>query len=57
MANSQRRITLQMKEAQELRKEWERKGKPPCKHEKLEKEYYLGTQTGDKICTTCGETF
>ena len=28
-----------------------------CKHENIEKEYYLGTQTGDYICTDCGTTF
>ena len=33
---------MQSDEAQELREAWKKKGNPPCKHEKLEKEYYLG---------------
>jgi hypothetical protein len=53
---SQREIAMELREAEELRKGWERKGNPPCKHEKREKEYYLGTHTGDKVCTTCGKT-
>lgn len=28
--------------------------KKPCDHPKTEKEYYLGSDTGDKVCTTCG---
>lgn len=48
---------MQMNEAQELREEWKKKGNPPCKHETLEKEYCLGAQTGDEICTKCGKTF
>lgn len=47
---------MQMQEAQRLRDEWERKGNPPCNHERVEKEYYLGTDTGDKVCSVCGKT-
>lgn len=28
-----------------------------CYHPRLVKEYYLGTQTGDVVCTACGESF
>jgi hypothetical protein len=48
---------MQMDEAARLRKQWERAGSPACDHPRLEKEYYLGSQTGDKVCTSCGETF
>ena len=43
---------MQMQEAIELRKMW---GNKPCKHPKLDKEYFNGTDTGDLVCTTCGE--
>ena len=26
----------------------------PCSHPHLDKEYHLGTATGDYVCTTCG---
>ena len=32
-------------------------GNKPCEHPKLEKEYYLGSDTGDYVCTTCIESF
>jgi len=28
-----------------------------CSHPELDKEYYLGSDTGDYVCTTCGESF
>ncbi|MFB6873778.1 hypothetical protein [Streptomyces sp. NPDC056323] len=31
--------------------------KKACTHPTLKKEYYLGSQTGDKECTACGKTF
>lgn len=43
---------MQHNKAQELVKEW---GDKPCEHPHIEKEYYLGAQTGDYVCTTCGE--
>jgi hypothetical protein len=52
-----RKLIMQMYDAFRLQKEWEEKGNPPCEHENIEKEYYLGTQTGDKVCTKCGKTF
>ncbi|MGW2595456.1 hypothetical protein ACWCXC_35000 [Streptomyces sp. NPDC001515] len=48
---------MQAADATRLQKEWEAKGSPPCEHPRLAKEYYLSSQTGDKVCTTCGEDF
>jgi hypothetical protein len=31
--------------------------KENCKHERSEKEYFLGSSTGDRICLDCGATF
>lgn len=45
---------MQMKEAAALRKSW---GDRPCSHPTLDKEYHLGAQTGDVVCTTCGQAF
>jgi hypothetical protein len=46
---------VQTDEAHRLREEWKKKGSPPCKHERTEKEYYLVANTGDKICRKCGK--
>lgn len=46
---------MQMDDARRLCEEWEKKGNPPCDHENLEKEYALGSATGDYVCTRCGE--
>jgi len=43
---------MQAEKAAELRKRW---GKKPCVHPALDKEYYLGSATGDYVCTQCGE--
>lgn len=45
---------MQASESMALMKAWEQKGNPPCDHPKIEKEYYLGSSTGDFVCTTCG---
>lgn len=44
---------MQLREALELRKKW---GDKHCNHPHLEKEYDLGAQTGDWVCTTCGRS-
>ena len=44
---------MQMKKAEELRS---KRTKSPCKHETVVKEYFLGADTGDYACTTCGES-
>ena len=43
---------MQAEKAAELRTIW---GKKPCDHPALDKEYYLGSATGDYVCTQCGE--
>jgi hypothetical protein len=45
---------MQANKAADLKKAWKDK---PCSHPQVEKEYYLGAQTGDYVRTTCGETF
>lgn len=47
---------MQIKGVQELQREWKEKGNPPCNHPNIDKEYYLGAQTGDYYCVICGET-
>lgn len=44
---------MQMDEASERRKEW---GDKPCDHPQVVKEYFLGTNTGDFVCTQCGKS-
>lgn len=46
---------MQMNEATKLREAWAAKGNPECAHPDISKEYHLGAQTGDKVCTTCGD--
>ncbi|WP_406501980.1 hypothetical protein OHA04_37730 [Streptomyces sp. NBC_01590] len=48
---------MQAADATRLQKQWGEKGSPSCEHPRLEKEYHLSAQTGDKVCTTCGEDF
>lgn len=45
-------MSIQSSEARELVK---KNAGEPCDHDHpLEKEYYLGSSTGDYICTNCG---
>jgi hypothetical protein len=48
---------VQMTQAAKIRKAWEAAGSPPCSHPDADREYYLGSSTGDYVCTTCGEIF
>jgi hypothetical protein len=48
---------VQMSKLTQLREAWEAKGNPPCDHPKVDKEYHLGMQTGDKACLVCGESW
>lgn len=55
-------MRMTVEKAQKLQNEWEAKLKEnpnlKCTHPNgLEKEYYLGMQTGDYICPICGEAF
>lgn len=44
--------SMQSRDALKLQKEW---GNKPCKHPRLDKEYFGGADTGDWACVTCGE--
>lgn len=47
---------MKSEEAQKLREEWKQFNKDKeCSHPHFEKEYFNGSATGDKVCTTCGE--
>jgi hypothetical protein len=48
---------MQEKKGAQLRKEWAEKGNPSCEHPVLDKEYFLGADSGDLICATCGEVW
>ena len=48
---------MQADKAKQLRDAWAAQGSSPCDHPELAKEYILGSNTGDKVCTTCGEDF
>jgi len=45
---------MEMYDAGFLRQAWIKKGDPPCKHPTTERQYHLGSQTGDTVCTVCG---
>lgn len=45
---------MQIEEAETLRVGY--KGKF-CLHPNIDREYSLGSHTGDYVCTTCGKTF
>jgi hypothetical protein len=46
---------MQLRDAQARQRSWQKKGNPPCDHPHITMEYYLSAQTGDYVCTTCGE--
>jgi len=48
---------MQAEEARQRRERWQRKGNPPCDHPQLDKEYFLGANSGDYVCIQCGECF
>lgn len=45
---------MQFNDADKLR---ESKNGSGCKHTRIEKEYYLGTHTGDYVCSSCGKNY
>ena len=45
---------MQASKAKDLRDDG---GGKPCDHPDFDKEYYLGAESGDYVCTTCGEVF
>ena len=42
---------MQMDEAWGRQQQW---GNKSCEHPSWEKEYHLGSDTGDKVCSVCG---
>ena len=47
---------MEWHEAGRLQRAWVAKGNPPCDHPEVERESIRGMNTGDEVCTTCGET-
>jgi len=45
---------VQMNKANRIEAAWIEAGEPECTHERYSKEYYLGADTGDYRCLTCG---
>ena len=48
---------MKTEDATKLQQQWKKKGSPKCEHPQLDAEFFLGSRTGDKVCTTCGEPF
>ncbi len=48
---------VQTAEAEEIRQRWIERGRPECSHEHKDKERYLGSDTGDWACLSCGLTW
>lgn len=48
---------VQMTEVAKIRARWKRDGEPYCEHERTDKEYSLGADTGDWACLDCGLTW
>ncbi|MFC2063310.1 hypothetical protein ACFLS8_05155 [Chloroflexota bacterium] len=46
-----------MEEAKRLKRQWENNGNPPCDYPDLDKEYIESFDTGDRVCTSCGQCF
>lgn len=47
-------MAIQYDKIEEIKEKW---GNKPCSHPNLEKEYYFSAQTGEYVCTQCGEVF
>jgi hypothetical protein len=45
---------VQIEKVAKIREAWAQKGKPRCTHESYDKEYHLGSDTGDYACMNCG---
>jgi hypothetical protein len=45
---------MQMNDAKELSNQW---GTKPCDHPNFAREYFLGANTGEYVCTQCGQAF
>jgi hypothetical protein len=49
--------TVQLEDLPEIVRRYVAAGSPPCEHKERAKEYYLGSQTGDRACLNCGNMF
>jgi hypothetical protein len=47
----------QMNKLQEIRAQWVAAGDKPCDHPNTDREYHLGSQTGDIGCLVCGRSW
>ena len=48
---------VQASEVATIRERWRTAGEPPCAHERTDREYELGGDTGDYACLDCGATW
>jgi len=48
---------VQASRLSEIRRDWERRGSPLCTHDDTDKEYDLGSQSGDRGCLNCGDSW
>jgi hypothetical protein len=48
---------VQMSKVPAIHDAWVRSGNPLCAHETFDKEYHLGSDTGDYVCMTCGASW
>jgi hypothetical protein len=48
---------VQMAKVAEIAAAWRRAGEPYCDHGRKDKEYGLGSSTGDWACLDCGRTW
>ncbi len=48
---------VQAAETAKIRERWESAGRPYCEHTRIDKEYYLGADTGDYACLDCGASW
>lgn len=48
---------MQLAKFQQKVRAWAERGNPPCDHPSVDKEYFLGSDTGDEGCTVCGSTW
>lgn len=47
----------QMTKFLQIARAYEEEGGGPCAHERVAREFYLGADTGDVGCLTCGTTW
>lgn len=45
---------VQMSEVARIYAAWIERGMPPCDHPRVDREYHLGSRTGDLVCLLCG---